>query len=106
MQYTVFVMQKPDTIWQAIVPTLPNCVAEAPTRGEALSKIRQRIAEIANHIEVLRMPGPDPAQTTNGSVQSVAQTPWEWFGKFKDDAAWGLLFDDLEQERDAQVTGG
>ena len=61
MQYTVFVMQKPDTAWQAIVPALPNCVVEAPTQGEALNQIQQRITEIANHSEVLRVQGPEPA---------------------------------------------
>jgi len=105
MQYTVFVMQKPDTVWQAVVPALPNCVAEAPTRGEALNQIQQRIAEVASHIEVLRVQGPEPANPSNGSVQPSPQTPWDWFGKFKDDTAWGLLFDDIEQVRNANMTG-
>jgi hypothetical protein len=27
--------------------------------------------------------------------------PWEWFGAAKDDSTWNLLFDEIEQHREA-----
>lgn len=32
-------------------------------------------------------------------------TPWEWFGAFKHDPTWGLMFDEIERQRDMQLVG-
>ena len=46
MEYTVIVTHQQELRWKAVVPALPDCDAEAPTRVEVLSQIHKRVLEI------------------------------------------------------------
>ena len=103
MEYTVFLTGRPGLPWRATVPWLPDCTVEAPTRAEALEKIKQCISTVVNQIEVLRVQLPDMPQNVNEPLAAIAQTPWQWFGVFQNDPAWGSIFDDIEQQRDKET---
>jgi predicted RNase H-like HicB family nuclease len=94
MKYTVMLKEEDGHI-QATVPALPECMVKAPTRSEALSTIRQSIAEIMSRIEIVQIEV--SAEPKSGSL--IHETPWEWFGAFKNDPTWGELFDDIERRR-------
>lgn len=65
MEYTVLLTGRPGLSWRATVPWLPDCTVEAPTRAEALEKIKQCISAVVNQIEVLRVQLPDTPQSIN-----------------------------------------
>lgn len=108
MEYIVLLTRRGELnpLWRAAVPTLPDCVVEAPTRREAIERIRERIADIASHTEVLRVEvsATPKANGDSGLSQSVAQ--WPEFGIFRHDPTWGDLFVSIEEERDAHLVGG
>jgi predicted RNase H-like HicB family nuclease len=91
MNYTTLLTQKNGTSWRAVVPGLPECVAEAPTREEVLAKIQECIIEVVSHSEVI--------------ILQASQTPWAWFGAFADDPMWGQIFDEIERERNMHLIG-
>jgi len=105
MEYTVILTRQPGAPWRAAVPVLPNCTVEAPTRTEALEKIQERIITVTSHSEVLRLHVPAAPQATAKQPSKASQTPWQWFGTFQDDPTWGPLFDEIERQRDAHLTG-
>jgi predicted RNase H-like HicB family nuclease len=105
MEYTVILTGQPGTPWRAAVPILPDCTVEAPTRSQALEKIRERIAVVTSHSEVLRLNVHAAPKTTGEELSATSQTPWQWFGAFQNDPTWGLLFDDIERQRDAHLLG-
>lgn len=94
MKYTVMLKEENGHI-QATVPALPECMVKAPTRSEALATIRQSISEIMSQIEIVQV----EVSTEPKSGSLIHETPWEWFGAFKNDPAWGELFDDIERRR-------
>ena len=109
MEYTTLLTQQPNSLWRAVVPGLPDCVAEAPSRAEVLVKIQARIAETISYTEVLQIEVPASPKNTNGTASegpTHPSKPWQWFGTFQDDAQWKELFEDIEQQRDAQLMDG
>jgi len=105
MEYTVVLTRRPGAPWQAAVPFLPNCTVEAPTRTEVLEKIRERIIVVTSCSEVLRLRVPIAPQATDEQPPEASLIPWQWFGAFRDDPTWGLLFDEIERQRDAHLMG-
>ena len=103
MEYTVILTRQPGAPWRAAVPILPDCAVEAPTREQALEKIRERITVVTSHSEVLRLRVPAAPKTTGEQLSEASQTPWQWFGAFQNDPTWGLLFDEIERQRDAHL---
>ncbi len=101
MQYTTFLTHELNQQWRAVVPGLPNCVVEAPTRADVIQKIQNRINEIVRQTEVLRIDGPTVQLNSNPAQNSLP--PWEWFGAFQDDPTWPQLFDQIEEERNAVI---
>ena len=91
MEYTVIVTHHQELRWKAVVPALPDCDAEAPTRVEVLSQIHKRVLEIVEQSEVVRVQVPK----FTPSIAATQTTPWHLFGMFRDDSTWGQLFDDL-----------
>lgn len=91
MEYIVFLTGQPGAPWRATVPWLPECMVEAPTRDEALKRIRQRISDVVNHIEVLRVQLPDPSTMIGEELAGISQTPWQWFGAFQDDSTFTTI---------------
>ncbi len=101
MEYTVILTRQPGAPWRAAVPILPNCAVEASTRTDALEKIRERIIVVINHSEILRLHVPAVPQLIGEPPPETSETPWRWFGAFESDPTWGLLFDEIERQRDA-----
>lgn len=106
MEYVVLLTRRGDInpSWRAAVPVLPDCVVEAPSRGEAIERIREKIADVANQTEVLRLQVPAKPKTNNDFDSD--QPSWQGFGIFSDDPTWGKLFDRIEEERNAHLVGG
>lgn len=105
MEHTVILTRQPGVPWRAAVPVLPDCTVEAPTRAEALEKIREHIIVVTSHSEVLHLHMLAAPKATGEQPSKVSQTPWQWFGTFQDDPSWGPLFDEIERQRDAHLTG-
>lgn len=95
MKYTVILTEGADGSIHVTVPGLPDCTVEAKTRREALNMIRENITTIMSRSEIIQLDV--PAEPKLGKLYS--DTPWEWFGAFKDDPAWGELFDKIENQR-------
>jgi predicted RNase H-like HicB family nuclease len=96
MKYTVMLKEE-NGHFLATVPALPECMVKAPTRSEAISTIRKAISEIISRIEIIQIDV--SAEPKSGTL--IQETPWEWFGAFKNDPTWGELFDDIERRRNA-----
>lgn len=119
----------------AHVAELPHCKAEAKSRDRALELIQQRLAEVARRSEVVKLEIPNLEGTMNegernGAAQPPAktvkppklvqlspmvladdktvqlETPWEYFGIFKDDPTWMPMLEDIERRRDRQKIPG
>lgn len=107
MEYVVLLSRRGEinSTWRAAVPTLPDCVVDAPTRREAIERIRERIADVASHTEVLRVQVPAVPKTNNDTGVAQAEQLWQGFGVFKNDPAWGDLFEKIEEARSAHLVG-
>ncbi|MGH9802963.1 MAG: type II toxin-antitoxin system HicB family antitoxin [Blastocatellia bacterium] len=101
MQYTVFISETPTGQWQATVPVLPNCTAEAPTREALLERIKANLAATPI-IEALQIEVPINSSTNGHHPPSIEQE-WPGFGAFKNDPWLNQIFDDIERQRDATV---
>jgi hypothetical protein len=93
-------------LWRAAVPTLPDCVVEAPTRREAIERIRERIADIASHTEILRVEVSATPKANGDNGLSQPESQWPGFGLFRHDPTWDELFESIEEGRNAQLVGG
>lgn len=117
----------------AHVAELPDCKAEAESRDQALALIQKRLEEISNRIEVVQLKIPQlenklrRREKQNGQPQITEkaatppnlvrvdppiaagdktvhlETPWEYFGIFKDDPTWLPMLEDIERRRDRHV---
>ncbi len=97
MQYTVVISEKPGGQWQAIVPVLPNCTAEAPTREEVLARIKNNLMAAAANLEVVQMEIPENGSQNGQAKLSASQ--WPGFGSHPNDPDWGDFFDELDRQR-------
>ena len=78
MQY-VIVLEKERGYYRAVAPALPGCVAEGPTRQDALTRIRQTIADWLKKVEI----------TTVEVESGLSPDPWSPFlGMWKTDPTW------------------
>ena len=117
----------------AHVAELPDCKAEAESRDQALALIQRRLEEISKRIEVVQVTIPqlekklaplDPPNRQPQIKEKAAmppnlvrvdppiaaddktahlETPWEYFGIFKDDPTWLPMLEDIERRRDRHV---
>ncbi len=60
MKYRVLIEQDEDGIFVATVPALPGCVADGPTRDEALRSVKDAIALYIESLEAHGDPIPPP----------------------------------------------
>ena len=98
MQYTVMLTKDADAHWRAVVPALPEYVAEAATREAALAQLSERLAQAQPQIEFVQVVVPDA--TTNGQASVTATTdPWPYFGAYAGDPNWGAFFEELDRQR-------
>jgi predicted RNase H-like HicB family nuclease len=117
----------------AHVAELPDCKAEAESRAQVLALIQKRLEEISNRIEVVQLKIPqlenrllfsgkqnkqlqikekaatppslvhvDPPIAANDKSVHL-ETPWEYFGIFKDDPTWLPMLEDIERRRNRHV---
>lgn len=101
MKYTVILTTQPSGGIRVSVPAFPDCTVEADTRDDALHMAREAIAQIVSRSEIASV---DVPHQPTPAVPSD-ETPWEWFGAFKDDATWDELFEEIEQHREASRKG-
>ncbi len=93
MRYTVVLTEESDGNIHALVPGLPQCIAYAASRFEALNAIRKAVSEFVSRSEFVQI------DVSAEPKSQLRDTPWEWFGAFKEDSSWGELFDDIERQR-------
>lgn len=87
MTYRVMLREKSPNGYVATALAWPECVVEAPTREEALARIRVAIAELLAEAEIVEVDVPVP--------HAVIAAPYaETFGMFRDDPT----FDDFVEE--------
>lgn len=60
MKYRVLIERDEDGVFVAIVPSLPGCVADGPTRDAALDSVREAIALYIESLEDRGDPIPPP----------------------------------------------
>jgi len=97
MKYTVVLTEKTGGNIHVTVPGLPECIVEANTRDEALEKTRESITEIINRSEIFQL----DVSAVPKSRDLHLDTPWEWFGRFKDNSTWGKVLDEIEQQKNS-----
>ena len=97
MKYTILLTEKSEGGIHASVPALPGCTVDADTRDDAIRLAHEAIASILSQSEIVQVEvtqSPKAASTRDN-------VPWEWFGTAKDDATWDVLFDEIEDNREA-----
>lgn len=95
MRYTVIITKDQQGNMSATAPGLPDCHAQAKTRREVIRRIQDNIAHIISQSEVIQVEV--PAKPTAGNL---AETPWEFFGAYPNDPAWGGFFEEIERQRE------
>lgn len=109
MEFDVFITQELDACWRAVVPVLPNCSVAGTTREEAIARITACLTENFSHGEVLRLSIPGSNGQPNVSATNTGDTApaqeWPGYGSFRDDPAWGEIFDEIERRRDEHTVG-
>ncbi|MDT5159386.1 MAG: hypothetical protein QOC99_876 [Acidobacteriota bacterium] len=60
MKYRVLIEEDEDGAFVAEVPSLPGCISQGGTRGEALENIREAIAVYLESLEAHGEPVPPP----------------------------------------------
>ncbi|HEY6191756.1 MAG TPA: type II toxin-antitoxin system HicB family antitoxin [Bacteroidota bacterium] len=60
MKYRVIVTQDEDGVFVAEVPSLPGCVSQGPTRGEALRNVQEAIHAYVESLQKHDEPVPPP----------------------------------------------
>jgi predicted RNase H-like HicB family nuclease len=60
MKYRVLIERDEDGVFVATVPALPGCVADGPTREEALVNVREAISLYIESLEAHGDPIPPP----------------------------------------------
>ncbi len=60
MKYRVLIEQDEDGMYVAEVPTLPGCISQGQTRGEAVENIKEAITAYLESLEAHCEPGPPP----------------------------------------------
>ena len=96
MKYTVILTEDKKGNFYANVPSIPDCNASAKSRLEVINNIRDKIAHVIKHIEVIQIDV--PAVPKSGNLKN--EVPWEYFGAFKETPHWQILFDEIEKQRD------
>lgn len=86
----VLVEQASEGHFIASVPELPNCVAEAENRTDALTAVQEKVRARLTNIEVLTL--------------EVANNPWtDFIGMFKGDDDFADIAQELRAERELDI---
>ena len=92
MGYQVLLRSIPTNGYIATALAWPQCTVEAPTREEALEKMRTAIAELFSGGEIVEVEVPAPAP-------KIAATYEEIFGMFRDDPSFEEFVAEVNQYR-------
>ncbi len=95
MKFTIIITEDTQGNMFAAAPGLPDCQVQAATRDEVIRKIQGSILDIMNRSEILQLDIPVEGQ----SRKPIQQTPWDMFGAYRNDPAWGTFLDQVEQQR-------
>lgn len=107
MEYTV-VLTRENSHWRAVATDLPECAVDAPTRDEAITMIKSRIADVSQYVEILKIEIPECSgieQPLNVSKLNKTGSIWDYYGVFKDDPTLDEMFDEIERKRDQRLAG-
>ena len=99
MHYTVLLQRAPDNGYIAAALAIPNCVGVGKTEKDALENVRKLIYEMLSRSKLVTI----DVDTDSFKIES---DPNRWFGAFKEDAAWGELFEEIERLRDMTIEKG
>jgi len=99
MKYNVMLTQEKDVI-NAFVLGMPKCNVKSRSRKEAISLIQKNLLSILNQSEIVQIEIPyQDCETSKAS---------EWknygYGSFKNDSTWTDLFDEIELNRNNDIT--
>jgi hypothetical protein len=97
MQYTLILTETAEGGIQVTILALPAYRVEAATREDAIRLAREAIAHLARRSEVVQVEIPEQPRAT----ASPQETLWAWFGTARADPTWEVLFDAIEQSREA-----
>jgi predicted RNase H-like HicB family nuclease len=81
MKYRVLIEQDEDGVYVAEVPSLPGCISQGATRGQALENIKEALAVYLESLEAHNEPVPPPkpfSKEMNSNSESVV-----WIAPFK-----------------------
>ncbi len=91
MQYQVFVQNRSGNHYVATVFGLPDCVAEAPTKAQALEKAKTALLERLQQGEIVNIEVGVPASAVNPLLKHA--------GRFKDDPTYDAVLVEIENYR-------
>lgn len=92
MSYPILLRSKPKDGYVATALTLANIEVEAPTREQALARIRQVISNTLAQGEIVDL-------EISESKPIIASSYDEIFGMFKDDPTFPEFLDEVEKYR-------
>lgn len=96
MQYMVVLEPIPAGGYRGVVPALPGCVGEGPTREEALAQVKVALEGRLAQVEFARVEVHTP-------VRGVAGNPWlETAGWFADDEGLEEILGEIYAAREAE----
>lgn len=93
------------TRWRATLLDFPTIVEEAFSRAQAIKQIKERIAEMVAHAEIVTLHAPALPIKTPGRQDELAAQGWDDHGLFRDDEEALQLFNEIEQARSSQFVG-
>lgn len=92
MSYPILLRSKPKDGYVATALTLSNIEIEAPTREQALARIRQVISDTLAQGEIVDLEISEPKPIITSSFDEI-------FGMFKDDPTFPKFLDEIEKYR-------
>ena len=91
MQYQVLVQNESGNHYVAAVVGIPDCVAEAPTKAQAIAKARAALAERLAQGEIVTIEVDAPPPSINPLLKHA--------GRFKDDPTFDAVRTEIEKYR-------
>jgi len=109
MRYSIILTHTADGDIRVSVALVPQYTLVTRDREEAIRQTCQDLAEIVSHTEIVQVevPGGEVQPPVNGVIPPLSgrlETPWEWFGYYRDDPDVDRIYDEIERYRDSTTT--
>ena len=91
MQYQIFVQNRSGNHYVATVLGVPDCVAEGPTKAQAVEKAKAALRELLSQGEVVNIELDSPAFSLDPLLKHA--------GRFKDDPTYDAVLAEIENYR-------